>query len=40
MANELLATLRPMPPITVIDRKGGVTSFADQAIATACQQAS
>ena len=40
MANELQATLRPLSPLTVIDLKGEVTTFADEAITTAYQQAS
>jgi anti-anti-sigma factor len=40
MANELQATLRPLPPLTVIDLKGEVTTFADEAITTAYEQAS
>jgi anti-anti-sigma factor len=40
MANELQATLRPLPPLTVIDLKGEVTTFADEAITIAYEQAS
>ena len=40
MANELQATLRPLPPLTVIDLKGEVTTFADEAITGAYRQAS
>jgi anti-anti-sigma factor len=40
MANELQATLRPLSPLTVIDLKGEVTTFADEAITTAYQRAS
>jgi anti-anti-sigma factor len=39
MANELQATLRPLSPLTVIDLKGEVTTFADEAITGAYRQA-
>jgi anti-sigma B factor antagonist len=39
MANELQATLRPLPPLTVIDLQGEVTTFDDEAISDAYQQA-
>jgi anti-anti-sigma factor len=40
MANEVQATLRELPPLLVIDLRGEVTTFADEAINTAYQQAS
>jgi len=39
MANELQASLRPLPPLTVIDLQGEVTTFADEAITLAYRQA-
>ena len=39
MANEVEATLRDAPPLTIIDLRGDVTTFADEAINTAYQQA-
>ena len=39
MANDVQATLRDVPPLTIIDLAGDVTTFADEAINTAYQQA-
>jgi anti-anti-sigma factor len=39
MANEVEATLRDAPPLTVIDLRGEVTTFADEAINSAYRQA-
>ena len=40
MANEVRAALRVLPPLTVIDLHGEVTTFADEAINRAYRQAS
>ena len=40
MANEVEATLREVPPLTVIDLRGEVTTFAEEAINAAYRDAS
>ncbi len=40
MANDVQATLRALPPLTVIDLRGEVTTFAEEVVAGAYRQAS
>jgi anti-anti-sigma factor len=40
MANETQATLRDVPPLTVIDLAGEVTTFAEEAVNAAYKEAS
>src|SRR5688572_26246922 len=40
MASQTQATLRDVPPMTVIDLAGEVTTFAEEAVNAAYQQAS
>jgi anti-anti-sigma factor len=40
MANQPRATLREVPPLTVIDLEGEVTTFAEEVITAAYRQAS